>query len=78
MQNNKEIKELIVEMQSVLNVAVELTEENRELKIKLAKFEEPDETLEKNLSDFRNKLQYFTSKREKTATEEIQNENVQS
>lgn len=71
MVNNTELKNILAKMENVLEQAIELKEENRELKIKLAKYEEEDEDLDKDLRDFRFKLEKYGQLRDEVVTQEV-------
>jgi len=67
--NMKQIKEMLKKAEAVVEQAIELKEENKELKRQIAILTEKDEELDKDMSDFKDKLDYFTSLRDETSIE---------
>lgn len=71
MVDNIELKKILDKMENVLEQAIELKDENRELKIKLAKYEDEDEELDQNLKDFQFKLEKYGQLTDRGITSEI-------
>ena len=55
----EQMKDMLKRAENVLEQAVELKEENLQLKVKLAKYEDNDNELEQNMRDFKLKVELF-------------------
>jgi len=60
MATNEEMKSMLNKMENVLEQAIELKEENRQLKIENIKLKESTEGLDRDMNDFRRKLELFS------------------